>query len=377
MTDSSRTDLAVVLSGGGARAAYQVGVLAAVAERVPNLTIPIITGVSAGAINATYLAGHRGALPVAVKHLQGLWLRLTSDQVYRLPAASVVKTSARWLSSKLRLRREPAVHGLLDVRPLARFLTEVVDFEGIDHNIAAGRLKALALSATSYATGMTVTWVHGTPDTPLWHRAQRVAMRQPVSLPHVMASCAIPIIFPAVKVDGGFFGDGSVRQTAPLAPAIHLRAHRILAVGMRAEMEPPPAPAEQEKDYPSPAQVAALLLHSVFLDALDADVERLERINAVLQGFPPGYVLPGELRPVQLCRVRPSRDLGAMAMGYLPRLPWLMDLIVRSLGAREERGADFMSYLLFEPEYTGLLMELGYEDALAQWPAMEPLLTPV
>jgi len=374
VTESPPSDIAIALSGGGARAAYQVGVLAALAERLPGARVPIITGVSAGAINATYLAGHRAPLPRAVRELQGLWLRLTSDQVYRLPAISVVKTTGRWLSRKLRWRTEPAVHGLLDVRPLARFLGEVMDFDGIDHNIAAGRLEALALSATSYASGMTVTFVQGIPEAPLWHRSQRTALRDRITVAHVLASCAIPIIFPAVKLDGGFYGDGSVRQTAPLAPAIHLGARRVLAIGTGSVAESLRESTPEEREYPSPAQVAALLMHSIFLDALDADVERLERINRLLDSYPPGYVLPGDLRPVRLSVIQPSRDLGAMAVGYLPRLPWLMDVVVRGLGARERRGADFMSYLLFEPEYTSLLMELGYQDALEQWGKLEVLL---
>lgn len=348
--------------------------LAALAERAPQVGVRIITGVSAGAINATYLAGHRAPLPLAVRELQGLWLRLTSDQVYRLPATSVVRTTARWLFRKLRWRRDPVVHGLLDFRPLARFLAEVVDFEGIDHNIAAGRLDALALSATSYASGMTVTFVHGRPETPLWHRSQRTTLRERITVAHVLASCGIPIIFPAVRLDGGFYGDGSVRQTAPLAPAIHLGARRVLAVGTGTGLESPGETDPEQQEYPSPAQVAALLMHAVFLDALDADVERLERINRLLEAYPPEHPPSGDLRPVKLGVIRPSRDLGALAKGYLPRLPWLMDMVVRGLGARERRGADFMSYLLFEPEYTSLLMELGYEDALAQWERVEQLL---
>ena len=374
MTDHSASDLAVVLSGGGARAAYQVGVLAAVAERLPDLTIPIITGVSAGSLNATYLAAHRGPLVLAVKGLQGEWLRLTSDQVYRLPATGVAKTTMRTVVRLLRLRRDTAVHGLLDTRPLARFLTQVVDFEGIDHNIASDRLKAVALSATSYDTGATITFVHGATDVPLWERAQRVAVRSRISVPHVMASCAIPIIFPAVKLDGGFYGDGSVRQTAPLAPAIHLGARRVLAVGMRGRTMIASDLLAATGEYPTAAQVTGLLLHSVFLDALDADVERLERINRLIDSHAPGSALPDGLRPVRLCQIRPSRDLGAMARGLVPRLPMLMDFIIKSMGGKEERGADFLSYLLFEPEYTGLLMELGHEDAMAQWPRLEGLL---
>lgn len=378
MTAPGSGDLAIVLSGGGARASYQVGVLAAIAERIPDLHIPILTGVSAGAINAVYLAGHRGPFAVAVRELQGEWLRLTSDKVYCVPAKGVLQVVARFLGRLVRFHRDPVVRGVLDTSPLARFLRNVVDFEGIERNLQAGRLRALALSATSYGTGATVTFVHGAPEVPIWQRAQRLAVRQRIGVEHVMASCAIPLIFPAVRLDGGFFGDGSVRQTAPLSPAIHLGAGRILAVGSGAPPETVAAAHEGQSkrigDYPTAAQVAGLLLHSIFLDALDADVERLDRINRLLEALPPGSSAPEGLHPVRLARIRPSRDLGALARGYLPRLPFLMDLVVKGIGGRDARGADFLSYLLFEPEYAGLLMELGHQDALNEWPKLESLL---
>ena len=371
MTAESSSDLAVVLSGGGARAAYQVGVLAAIAERHPDATIPIITGVSAGAINATFLAAHRGPLRHAVAALQGQWLRLTSDRVYRLPTAGVVRTLLRFGAWVLRRQRPPTVRGLLDMRPLAHFLRDVIDFRGIEENVAAGRLKAVALSATSYDSGLTVTFVQGREDLALWRRAQRVGVRCDLTISHVLASSAIPIVFPAVKLDGGFFGDGSVRQTAPLAPAIHLGARRIVAVGMRGLVEDAHTVVGE---YPTPAQVGGLLLHSVFLDALDADIERLERTNRLLEALPPGHPAAAGMQPVRLFWIRPSRDLGAMAHGSLPRLPKLMDLVVHGIGGREERGAAFLSYLLFEPEYTGLLMELGYEDTRGRWAELEGVL---
>jgi NTE family protein len=373
MASDARSNLAVVLSGGGARAAYQVGVLAAIAERLPHLAIPIITGVSAGAINAAFLGAHRGALGHAVRELQGQWLRLTSDRVYRLPAGSVAKTVVRVGVTFLRRRRAPAVRGVLDMRPLAHFLREVIDFSGIADNIAAGRLKAVALSATSYETGTTVSFVQSRADLLLWRRARRLAIRSDLTISHVLASSAIPLIFPAVKLDRSFYGDGSVRQTAPLAPAIHLGAQRIVAIGMRGLQQPEPRPPSSG-EYPTPAQVAGLLLDSVFLDALDADVERLERINRLLDSLAPGRSAPDGLRPIRMFWIRPSRDLGAMARGYLPRLPKLMDWVVHGIGGREERGADLLSYLLFEPEYTGLLMELGHEDALGRWDELERLL---
>ena len=371
MGDHPFSDLAVVLAGGGARAAYQVGVLQAVAEHVPELHIPIITGVSAGSISAAYLAGHPGPLRRAVGELRGEWLRLTADKVYSVPARGILRTGVHVLGNLLRrYRAPPAVRGLLDMRPLAEFLTQSLNVSGIDANVASGKLHALALSATSYDSGKTVTFVHGHAGVPIWERANRVAIRTSIAVDHVMASAAIPILFPAVRVNGGYYGDGSVRQTAPLAPAIHLGARRLLVIAMRSG-GPPRLP---DAGYPSSAAITALLLHSVFLDALDADVERLERINSLVQALPSSAVAPEGLRPVQLVVVRPSRDLGALAEGYRPSLPMPMNWLVRSMGSQTERGADFLSYLLFEPDYMGLVMELGYEDAQADWDPLDRML---
>jgi NTE family protein len=371
VTANTFSDLAVVLAGGGARAAYQVGVLQATAERVPELELPIITGVSAGSISAAYLAGHPGPLRRAVGELRGEWLRLTADKVYSVPARGIVRSAVRMAVRPFRRHTAPpAVRGLLDMRPLARFLAEVVNFDGIEANVAAGRLRALALSATSYDSGQTTTFVQGVPDLALWERADRYAVRTRIGVEHVMASSAIPILFPAVPLDGGYYGDGSVRQTAPLAPAIHLGARRLLVVGMRS----PKSARAGDGGYPSSAAVAALLLHSVFLDALDADVERLQRINTLLDAFPAGARVPGDLRRVDCVIVRPSQDLGQLARGYRLKLPAPMDWLVRSMGSQQERGADFLSYLLFEPDYMGLVMELGYEDAKRSWDALEKML---
>lgn len=368
----TRSDLGIVLSGGGARAAYQVGVLQAVAERLPDLDVPVITGVSAGAICAAYLGGHSGPFSRAVTELRGEWLRLTAEHVYSAPARGIIRSSIQLARRAIRRRPEPpTVRGLLDMRPLARFLADVVQFDGIEANIAAGRLRALALSATSYDTGQTTTFVQGAPDVPLWERADRRAVRTRITLEHVMASSAIPILFPAVRLNGAYYGDGSVRQTAPLSPAIHLGARRLLVVGMRSSR----THRVEDGGYPSPATIAALLLHSVFLDALDADVERLQRINKLLDAFPPGAGIPDDLKRVDCVIVRPSRDLGQLAQGYRPNLPFPMDWLVRSMGSQQERGADFLSYLLFDPDYMGLVMELGYEDARASWPALEAMLS--
>jgi NTE family protein len=375
--------LALVLAGGGARAAYEVGVLSAIAERAPDLAFPIVTGVSAGAINAVYLAAHRETLAGALAALRDHWSRLVVDRVYRIHPGRLAWALWRGLVGTVlgRGKAPAAVHGLLDSGPLREFLAAGVDFGGIDAQIAAGRLRAVALSTTSYATGETVTFVHGPPDVPTWRRALRSAVRAPLTLDHVLASAALPILFPAVRLGDAFYGDGSVRQTAPLAPAIHLGARAILVITQRSEPElaaasaakPAPAPTPAPRDYPTLADVIGLLLHAIFLDALDADAERIERINRTLARVPAGAA-PDGLRPINLLMLRPSRNLGALAAGCGARLPPAVRWAARGMGGDRATAVDFMSYLLFDPAYTTALIELGYADGRAGWPRIERFL---
>jgi NTE family protein len=364
-----------VLSGGGARASYQVGVLAAIAEKVPDLNFPITTGVSAGAINAFHLASHQGPFRSAVVGLKRQWCRLTSGQVYDVRVARFVKASLWWLIQGLIGRRvgPTEIQGLLELSPLRRFLQGGMDFEGIAANINSGKLRAAALSTTSYSTGETVTFVQCAECVPTWVRAQRRAVRTKLTMDHIIASASIPIVFPAVELDSGYYGDGSVRQTAPLAPAIHLGARRILAIGMRADwgsLEHPPGVTE----YPSAAQVMGLLFHSVFMDALETDAERLVRLNELLARFPPGTDYPARLKPIKLLHLRPSLDLGALARPHWSLLPGVIRAVVRAVGGQSEGASDFISYLLFDPQYTGPLIELGYDDGREKWPEIERFL---
>ena len=367
--------LALVLAGGGARAAYEVGVLSAIADRVPTLEFPIVTGVSAGAINAVYLAAHGAQLSVALDSLRNHWKQLEVQRVYRIHPGHLAWALLRGAAGTLlgRRREEAVVRGLADMSPLRDFLAPQIDFAGIDANIATGRLRALALSATSYASGETVTFVHGAQDVSMWRRALRRAVRARVTLDHLMASAALPILFPAVRIGDAFYGDGSVRQTAPLAPAIHLGARAILVITQRSEPELTAAPMVLQRQYPPVAEVIGLLLHAIFLDALDADAERLDRINRTLARLPAG-AMPDELRPIRLLMLRPSRDLGALAPESGARLPAVIRWVVRGMGGDRAAGVDFLSYLLFDPAYTSALVELGYADGRANWPRIEEFL---
>ncbi len=264
------------------------------------------------------------------------------------------------------------MRGLVDLEPLREFLNGSINFSGIDAKIASGRLRAIALSATSYGSGEVVTFVHGGPDAPTWRRALRRAVRASLSLDHVMASCALPVLFPTVRIEGAFYGDGSVRQTAPLSPAIHLGARGILVVTQQGDPRQAMTHAKQ-RDYPTFAEVVGLLLHSVFLDALEADVEQIERVNRMLAQWPAGPA-PDGLRPISLLVLRPSRNLGALARGTGAALPSLLRWSVRMMGGERAAGADFLSYLVFDPTYTNTLIELGYEDGQAAWGRIEPFL---
>ena len=355
-----------------------MGVLSAIAERAPTLEFPVVTGVSAGAINAVYLAAHAGTLAGAVGTLRDHWSRLLVDHVYRIEPWRLGQAFLRGLAGTLLGPHGEAavVHGLLDMSPLRESLGARIDFRGIEAKIAAGRLRAVALSTTSYASGETVTFVHGTADTPTWRRAMRSAVRTQLTLDHLLASAALPILFPAVRLGDAFYGDGSVRQTAPLAPAIHLGARAILAVTQRSEPERTASPAAAPPHYPTLAEVIGLLLHAILLDALDADAERIERINQTLARVPAGDA-PEGLRPIRLLMLRPSRNLGALAQGSIAKLPGTLRWAVRGMGGQRATAADFLSYLLFDPAYTTALIELGYSDGRAQWPRIEQFLAAV
>lgn len=370
------TTPALVLSGGGARAAYQVGLLRHLGKRRPDRSFPILAGVSAGAINIAHQASHPGSADEATAELADHWRGLTVDQVFRSDPFSLASIAVRWAvtlgSGGTRLG--PQARSLVDTDPLRRFLEGAIDMDGIDQNLRRGRLRAAAITATSYQTGRTVSFVHGRPDVELWERPQRRAVRDRLELDHVMASAALPLLFPAIRIGEHYYGDGSIRQSAPLSPAVHLGADRILSVSARYERSVGEAEVPSVTGYPPPAQVMGLLLNNIFLDALDADTRRMERINRLLESCRQWEDGTEGLRRVRHMVLRPSRDLGALAADYREELPRLLRFLVGGLESGASRTSDFVSYLLFEPGYIRRLIQLGERDAERQWPEIAAFL---
>ncbi len=359
-------EMGLVMTGGGARGAYQVGLLRFIAKRYPDVRFRILSGVSAGAVNAAHLAQHRGSFAQAVDELTNLWQELMPETVFRVDASSllwnVVRSGSQLLAGGT---TAPRVRGMVDTEPLREMLMEAlnpVDEElgGIEHNLSQGRLNAVAISTTSYTTGQSITWVQGR-DIQTWERPNRRAVNTKISVAHVMASASLPIFFPAIQIGQAWYGDGGMRLSAPLSPALHLGAHKVLAVSTRYRRTIAEADRVEVVGYPPPAQVLGVLYNAVFLDVIDQDALRLERMNRILRR------LPAEerdgMRVVELFIQRPSRDLGRLARYYEPKLPSTFRFLSRGWGTRQTTSPDILSMLMFQPDYIRRLIELGEADA--------------
>lgn len=369
------SDIGLVLTGGGARGAYQVGVLSWIAKRYPDLDIPILTGVSAGAVNTAKLATRTGSFGQAVDELRGLWGSLRVENVFRVEPWTLARTGWHWGSRLLSGGggRAPVVKGLLDTQPLRELLTEVMpnlrgELNGINYNLERGALRAVAIITTSYTTAQSVIFYQGKDIDP-WRRPARRSVRADLGIDHVMGSAALPLFFPAVKIPDPvigdhWYGDGGIRLAAPLSPALHLGAHRVLAISTRFDRSTAQAEQPSIVGYPPPAQVLGVLLNSVFLDLIDQDVHRLERLNDVLARMPPEQ--RNGLRLIRLMVMRPSRDLAMLAAGYELELPRTFRFLTRGLGTRETRSPDILAMLMFEPDYLNAVMDLGERDAEAR-----------
>jgi len=366
---------ALVLSGGGARGAYQVGVMKAIAEWMPEdapCPFEVLVGTSAGALNAAAIGARAHSLREAVESLEEVWSNFRVEQVMQAGSLTMLRSGLHWMVSLLSagwIAKPP--RSLFDTTPLHRLLARVVPLEQIPAQIAAGRLRALAVATTSYTTGQAVAFFDGTSDIQDWHRVRRAGHRRHIDLDVLMASAAIPFIFPASSIDGNHYGDGAMRQLAPLSPAVHLGANRVLVIGTRGNAAATPPTGATSQAPPSPAHLLGFVLDSLFTDGLSIDLERLNQINRLIVAA--GHT---EHRPIRATVIQPSTDPTVIAMKHERHMPRSIRTLLRTMGAYEARGGLLVSYLLFDKSYTCELMAMGHADAQAQRAEIVPYLAP-
>lgn len=379
MTRHNNSKLGIILTGGGARAAYQVGILKAIADMLPRKAenpFQVICGTSAGAINAASLACYSADYRDAVRRILTIWANFHAEHVFRTDLLGICQTGARWLTSLMLGglgKNNP--NYLLDRAPLRALLNKYIKQENIQQAIEAGYIHAVSVTVSGYTSHQSVSFYHGHPSIEPWSRSRRLGAPSPITTDHLMASSAIPFLFESVKVHREYFGDGSMRQIAPISPALHLGADRVLVIGNRHEDN-----LSQERivnpPYPTLGQIAGHVLDSIFLDSLEADLERLQRINRTVDLIPDrtrerhGV----ELRKVQVMVISPSEDMGEIAGHYMHLLPRTIRFLMRGIGAGSKNDSSLGSYLLFEKGYTRALIDLGYKDAMKQKEELKELL---
>ena len=360
----------LILTGGGARAAYQVGVLKAIAEFLPRRAhnpFPVICGTSAGALNAAALAINARNFRKGVRYLDHIWKNFHAHHVYRTDVLGVFNNTAKWLAglvlSGLGINRFRQM-SLLDNSPLVEFLDEVLDCEKIQGSIDAGLVHALSVTASGYSSGQSVTFYQGVDEIVPWRRTRRLGVPTRIENQHLLASSALPFIFPAFRINREYFGDGSMRQIAPISSALHLGATRILVIGVTANGNTDQTARAEMKDYPALAQIAGHALNSIFLDSMEVDLERVQRINELVAMLPESVCAQADIKHVDVLVVSPSQPIEKIAARYAAELPWTIRLLLRLVGAVHQSGATLVSYLLSEGKFCRALIDLGYQDAL-------------
>jgi NTE family protein len=370
--------IALILSGGGARAAYQAGVTRAISELVPagsSSPFAIICGTSAGAINAASLAAGARDFHAAALRLCGLWSNLTVGDIYRADALHMLQTAWHVVRSVVPRSDRKRLVGLLDNAPLAKLLERELPFHAISRSIEAGAIEALTITASSYQTGMSVSFCMGGPTMELWERSQRIGVRADIAVEHLLASSAIPFVFPPTRIGMEYFGDGAMRQMSPTAPALHLGADRILVVGA-ARTGTPTTPGDAI-DPPSLAQIGSHVLASIFTDALGTDLEKVRLVNIAVRQIDPGRLAssPMPLRDIAMLVLTPSIPLENLAQDYRDNLPRSLRFALRGIGGTREGGEGLLSYLLFDRGFCSALIDLGYRDAQAKQAELNKLLS--
>lgn len=373
---SSNEKTALMLSGGGARAAYQVGVLKAISEFTPsecNNPFPIICGTSAGSINAIALASNAKNFKLGVQKIVHVWSNFELNQVFHIEAKFLFGRIARWLWSHIGFgnwRNGPG--SILDNKPLRKLLNNHISFERIDQALEDGDLHAYCLTACSYTSGESTTFFDGDESIESWTRTHRKGRREKMSIDHLMASAAIPIIFESVNIGDEHYGDGSMRQSSPVSPALHLGADKLLIIGLRKEteigLEEPPM------HRPSLGQISGYVLDTLFLNSLQSDVERMERLNRLLKADTTNQ--DGKFKKVEHLLINPSQDIADIAKKYYQNLPKSFRLALTFIGINKGNSRRFVSYLMFTKEFCSELIDLGYHDAIQQKDELIDFLTP-
>tara|TARA_A100001037_G_scaffold74317_1_gene66578 strand:- start:1103 stop:2236 length:1134 start_codon:yes stop_codon:yes gene_type:complete len=366
MTKVFEKKIGLVLPGGGARAAYQVGVLKAISELIPDSNpFSIISGTSAGAINASLLASRSQSLKEAVEVLSGVWCNFKTNKVYRTETTVMLKSIFQWLltvSSGGVLAKNPK--SLLDNSPLRQLLEDTINLEGIKNNIDKGNLDAFAITAASYSSKKSVTFFQSEEDDIDWERFLRVGVKTDVLIDHLMASIALPLIFPAVKINNEYFGDGAMRQATPLSPAIRLGAEKLLIINT--DSKSPNNQLTDNQIYPSIGEVGGYMLDALFTGGLLSDLERLDRINQVIENSGNNSVQTSnkKMKHLDYCVISPSKDIKKIAKEHYKDVPYSVKLLMKGLGLKNREESELLSFLLFESSFTSSLIQLGFEDGM-------------